>query len=218
MQIDNIDLKWMGHAGFLILYEGKNIYIDPYKLKPGTEKADIILITHSHYDHCSIEDLSRIVKDGSVIVCTADCQSKLAKLREKIDVKIAEPGKLIDLSIGEVKCVEAYNPQKQFHPKDEGWCGYILEIGGKRIYHAGDTDLIPEMSTFTDIDIALLPVGGTYTMSAKEAVQAAQTIKPKLAVPMHYGSEVVGTEEDALKFVQGCEEEGIHAEKLEIGK
>ena len=133
-----------------------------------------------------------------------------------------ETGNISDLpGLGEggvVKAVPAYNVNKKFHPKDEGWNGYVLEISGKKVYHAGDTDLIPEMQSLGDIDIALLPVGGTYTMTAEEAVDAVRFIKPKLAVPMHFGSDVVGTEEDALRFVQGCKEEGFNAEKLEIGK
>jgi len=215
MKIGNLEVEWKGHAGFLIR-DDKNIYIDPYKLGGGVGevKADVILITHSHYDHCSIEDLQRIVKDGTIIVCPADCQSKLTKLHEQIDVKIMEPDNLLDLGFAEVKSVPAYNVDKEFHPKDENWNGYIIEIEGIKIYHAGDTDMIPEMSGLGKIDISLLPVGGTYTMNADEASRAARTIKPKLAVPMHYG-EVVGSDESALRFVELCQQEGIEAEKPE---
>lgn len=218
MLIGDIEIIWTGHSGFLIIFEGIKIYIDPYKLIPGVERADVVLITHSHYDHCSIEDLKRIVKDGTRIICTPDCQSKLAKLEEKINVKMLEPGNSVDIIAGlKIKAVPAYNTNKQFHPKDDYWNGYIIEVGNKRIYHAGDTDVIPEMKSLGKIDVACLPVGGTYTMTAKEAVEAAKIIRPGIAFPMHYG-EVVGSEEDALKFVQGCEEEGINAKKLVVGK
>ena len=219
MQFQNITLEWKGHAGFLIVGGGKNIYIDPYKLKPGSgsEKADIILITHSHYDHCSIEDLTRIIKNGSVVICPADCSSKLSKLQENIDVKIMEPGQEQEIEGIKIKAVPAYNISKDFHPKNEYWNGYIIEVENKKIYHAGDTDLIPEMQNLSDIniDLALLPVGGTYTMNADEAARAAFLIKPKKAIPMHFG-EVVGSREDAERFVQLCKNEGIEAEILEI--
>ncbi len=217
MKLGNITLEWKGHAGFLIIGNGKNIYIDPYKLKPGSgsEKADIILITHSHYDHCSIEDLSRIVKDNTIVICPADCSSKLTKLQEKLDVRVIEPGQEQEIDGVRVKAVPAYNTNKEFHPKNEYWNGYVLEVRGVKIYHAGDTDLIPEMQDLSEIDIALLPVGGTYTMNADEAARAAFMIKPRKAIPIHFGS-VVGSREDAERFVQLCKEEGVEAEVLEV--
>jgi len=219
MQIGNIEIEYKGHAGFLIIGGGKNIYIDPYKLPAGAgnEKADIVLLTHSHYDHCSIEDLSRIMKDGTVVICPADCSSKLTRLREKIDIRVMEPGQEIEVENIKVKVVPAYNVGKEFHPKNEYWNGYVLDVEGVKIYHAGDTDLIPEMQNLSDMNIglALLPVGGTYTMNADEAARAAILVKPKKAVPMHYGS-IVGTREDAEKFVDLCKGEGVEAEVLEI--
>ncbi|MEK6820321.1 MAG: MBL fold metallo-hydrolase [Nanoarchaeota archaeon] len=213
MKIGNINLEWKGHSGFLINNE-KTVYIDPYKLSAGAEKADIILITHGHYDHCSIEDLQRIVKDGTVVVCPADCQSKLTKLREKINIKVIEVGGEMEIEGIRIRAVPSYNIRKEFHSRAEYWNGYIVDISGLRIYHAGDTDLIPEMSSMNRIDIALLPVGGTYTMTAEEAAKAAFMIKPKIAIPMHYG-DVVGTREDAERFVELCEGEGIKAEVME---
>ena len=219
MQIDNVTLEWKGHAGFLIVCDDKRIYIDPYNLPAGAgnEKADIILITHSHYDHCSIEDLTRIIKEGSFVVCPADCSSKLAKLNQNLNIKVVEPGQEIVVENVKIKVVPAYNVDKQFHPKNEYWNGYIVEVGGKKIYHAGDTDLIPEMQQLTDlnIDVALLPVGGTYTMNADEAARAAFLIKPKKAIPMHFGS-IVGTREDAERFVELCKGEGVEAEVLGV--
>lgn len=214
MIIGNIELTWLGHASFLIK-DKKTIYIDPYKLKQ-TEKTDIILLTHSHYDHCSIEDLRKIVKDGTIIVCPADCQSKINKLDVKIKTLILEPGQEIYIEKIKIKAFPAYNVNKHFHGKGEYWNGYIIEIDGKKIYHAGDTDFIPEMAGLEEqkIDVALLPVSGVYTMNADEASRAAFIIKPKIAVPMHYG-EFAGTNEDALRFMDLCESEGLSCKILE---
>lgn len=191
--IENI--KWLGHASFRLTGE-KTVYIDPWKIKGG-DKADIILITHEHYDHCSPEDVAKITKNDTVIVAVADCQSKLLKLDREI--RLVEPGKKLNIRGVLVEAVPAYNINKRFHPKDNQWVGYVVTINGKRIYHAGDTDLIPEMSQLKGIDVALLPVGGTYTMNADEAAKAAEIIRPKVAVPMHVG-DIVGTKKDIERF------------------
>jgi len=220
MKIQNIDLEWLGHSSFKIKAENKVIFIDPYQLTNSKEKADFILITHSHYDHCSQQDINKIVKDGTVIVCTADCQSKIARVKEKVKIELIEPRAEIKLNNFKIKTIEAYNNNKKFHPKSEGWVGYIIQIGNVVIYHAGDTDLIKEMEKLTGYSkkgntfIALLPAGGTYTMNAEEAAKAASIIKPTMAIPMHYGT-IVGSREDAEKFVELCKEEGIKAQILE---
>jgi len=211
MRLGNIELRWLGQSGFLI-ENTRKIYIDPYKIK-SWEKADLILITHSHYDHCSIEDLKKIVKDGTIVICSGDCCSKFNHMQEKIDLRVIELGQEIEVPGIKVKAVPAYNTDKSFHDKREYWNGYIIDIEGIRIYHAGDTDLIPEMQQLGKIDVALLPVGGTYTMNAEEAAKAAFMIKPKLAVPMHFGS-MVGSKEDGLRFKDLCEGEGINCEIL----
>jgi len=219
MRINGIELKWLGHSGFLIKNE-KTIYIDPYNIKDGLEKADIILITHSHYDHCSFADLDKIVKEGTRIITTPDCQSKIAKFKVPIKIELMEPEQ--ELEFGDVKiyALPAYNKETHFHSKEEGWVGYVVKIENVVIYHAGDTDVIPEMQKLTGYKqqdkefIALLPVGGRFTMSAEEAAEAAKMIKPTLAIPMHWGS-IVGSEEDAKEFVQLCKEQGIRAEILE---
>ena len=219
MKIDNIELKWLGHAGFFIK-NSKTDYIDPYMISENSEKADIILITHSHYDHCSVADLTKIVQEGTRILCPADCQSKITRFNIPIKIQIVEPGQELDLGEIKLNIFPAYNIDKPFHSKDEGWVGYLIKINDILIYHAGDTDLIPEMQKLTgykQLDkmfIALLPIGGRFTMSVDEAVEAAKLIKPSLAVPMHYGS-VIGTEEDAREFVELCNEEGIDAKILE---
>ena len=219
MKINSLNLEWLGHAAFRIKTRNKIIYLDPYQLTT-EEKADIILITHSHYDHCSQQDIQKIVKDGTIIICTADSQSKIARVKEKIKLELVEPEMEITIDSIKIKTIEAYNPHKKFHPKSEGWVGYIIQIDNIVIYHAGDTDLIKEMEKLTgyskkgNIFIALLPVGGTYTMNAEEAAKAASIIKPTLAIPMHYGS-IVGSRTDAEKFVKLCEQEGIKAKILE---
>ena len=218
MKIHNIELKWLGHSAFLICNE-KNIYIDPYNLHSAEPKADIILITHSHYDHCSIADIQKIIKKGTKMIIPPDCQSKITKM-EDVEMQIIEPGDEIKLGSVIINTIPAYNPKKQFHPKSEGWLGYIVKINNIIIYHAGDTDLIPEMEKLTGYGktgnefIALLPIGGNYTMNAEEAARAAGIIKPTLTIPMHFGS-VVGTEKDAENFVSLCKEAGINAEILE---
>ncbi len=188
--IDNI--KWLGHDTFKIIGE-KIIYTDPYQIKT-TDKADIILITHEHYDHFSPEDIIKLLGPNTVLVLPKDCSGKINA--KEIVVK---PGDKIEIEGIEIEAVPSYNTNKKFHPKEKGWLGFIFKVSGKRIYLAGDTDYIPEMKSFKNIDIALLPVSGTYVMNADEAVQAALDIMPKIAIPMHYGS-IVGEEKDAHHF------------------
>lgn len=189
--------KWYGHASIMVKSE-KIIYFDPFELPSGTEKADIILITHEHYDHFSPEDIKKIQKEDTVIVSTPDVIAKVKGEKKEI-----APGKGLEIYGVKVKAVPAYNIDKRFHPKEKNWVGYIVEVNGVSVYHAGDTDLIPEMKNLGRIDIAFLPVGGTYTMNAKEAAQAANTISPSVAIPMHWGS-IVGSERDAETFKKEC--------------
>lgn len=187
-------IHWLGHDTFKITGE-KIIYTDPFKIKKN-DGADIILITHEHYDHCSPDDVKKIQKQDTVIVTPPDCAGKL-----KGDVRTVKPGDRLTVQGIEIEAVPSYNTNKQFHTKERNWVGYIFTVNGQKIYLAGDTDYIPEMKTFS-ADIALLPVSGTYVMTAEEAVKAALDIKPKVAIPMHYDS-IVGSVKDAQRFAKG---------------
>ncbi|WP_028314790.1 MBL fold metallo-hydrolase [Desulfatibacillum aliphaticivorans] len=186
------NIRWLGHDGFLIKAGDKNIVIDPYELESAVE-ADILLISHDHFDHCSVDDAAKVVKPGTVIVTEKDSAAKLSG-----DVRVVAPGDSVEIGDVTVAAVPAYNINKDFHPKGNGWVGFVITYNGVKIYHAGDTDFIPEMGAL-DVDIALLPVSGTYVMTWDEAVEAAKKIMPQIAIPMHYGG-IVGTSEDADKF------------------
>jgi len=189
-----VEISWLGHASFK-LKGTKVIYTDPWKIRPGSEKADIICITHSHYDHMSPPDVKALIKHGTVIVGTPDCVGKLPG-----NVTPLEPGQFLDIGAVRIEAVPAYNPKKKFHPKANGWVGYIITLDGERIYQAGDTDMIPEMGNLGELNYALLPIGGNFTMDAAEAAKALDMIRPKTAaIPMHWG-EIVGTAKDAEDF------------------
>ncbi len=200
--VNGVNISWLGHDGFL-LEKDKKIVIDPFKLIDSIP-ADIVLITHDHPDHCSIADLKKVVSDNTIIFLPADCISSLAG-RVGGKTVILEPGRKVTVQGITIEAVPAYNLNKPFHPKDNQWLGYIITINNVRIYHAGDTDRIPEMrGLFGKVDVALLPVSGQYTMTAEEAAMAAAEINPKIAIPMHYGAGVIGTINDAEKFKSLC--------------
>ena len=198
---------WLGHDSFRI-EAAKTIYIDPYEISSGPE-ADLILITHEHFDHCSPEDVSKIQQSGTVIVTEKDSAKKLSG-----DVRVIAPGESVKVDDVMVEAVPSYNTDKDFHPKKNAWLGFIVEVEGVRIYHAGDADFIPEMKDL-NVDIALLPVSGTYVMTAGEAAEAARRIQPRLAVPMHWG-EHLGTREDAEEFLRQTPVEAKILDKAEV--
>jgi len=197
-----VKLTWLGHDGYRI-QNGKVIYIDPFQIEGGGPKADIVLVSHEHEDHCSVDDLKKIVTPNTIIVALAQSKSELEKVKA-MEIKIVKPGDKVNIGDVTIETVPAYNvnkfmkPGKVFHPKEDGKLGFVVTVKGTRIYHAGDTDHIPEMKNIRT-DIALLPVSGTYVMTAQEAVEAAATINPKLAIPMHYGA-IVGDAKDAESF------------------
>ncbi len=195
-------VHWLGHASFVIR-NGKVIYFDPFKIDT-KEKADIIFITHEHFDHCSEDDIKTIVQPSTVIVTVPGNQSKLSSLDSQIaEIKLVKPGDTLTVQEITIEVIPAYNVNKSFHPKSNEWVGFVVDVDGEKIYHAGDTDLIPNMSS-VQCDIALLPVSGTYVMTAEEAAKAAAQINPQIAVPMHYG-DIIGNENDARRFKTLCE-------------
>ncbi len=205
MKVLGLDVERLAHDCFKIRAGRKVVYFDPYAITTH-EGADLILITHEHYDHCSIPDLMKIVKADTVIVAAEECKAKLMAIRSKVqEIIYINPGGKIAVNEFTVEAVPAYNvnkfksPGQPFHAKQEKKCGYILIVGGLRLYHAGDTDIIPEMKELVNIDIAFLPVSGTYVMTADEAAESVKIIKPKIAVPMHYGT-IVGSSDDVDRF------------------
>lgn len=188
-------ITWLGHDCFKIVGGGKVIYLDPFQLTKPQEPADLLLITHEHFDHCSPKDFEIVLQASTVTVAAAVCTSELPAGR-LITVK---PGDRQTVDGVAIAAVPAYNLNKSFHPQGEPRVGFIITVEGERIYHAGDTDFIPEMKALKNIDIALVPVSGTYVMTAAEAAEAVNAFKPKLAIPMHYGS-IVGSLDDARQF------------------
>ncbi|MDD5084710.1 MAG: MBL fold metallo-hydrolase [Candidatus Omnitrophica bacterium] len=187
---------WLRHASFLIR-DGCVIYIDPWDVDT-KDKADIILVTHDHYDHCDPGTIRGLLSAEAVIIAPSSCKSKLTA-KDFSNVRWVKPGDSIEVKSVKIEAVPAYNITRSFHPKTSANVGYVITAGKTRIYHAGDTDFIPEMKSLGPIDVALLPVSGTYVMSAEEASEAANSFRPKKVIPMHYGS-IVGSRNDAIRF------------------
>ncbi len=195
INIRSVSASLLAHDSVMIVSGGKTIYIDPYRISESSPKADLILVTHEHYDHCDPDVIRQLSDEDTKIVAAKGCASKIEN-----DVTETVAGDSMTVDDISIRAVEAYNIGKPYHPKGLG-VGYIIKVNDVKIYHAGDTDRIPEMKMLKDenIDIAFLPAGGTYTMDVKEASDAAADIMPKVAVPMHYGV-VTGTEADTEKF------------------
>lgn len=204
MLLEEVD--WLGHSGFRIAVGRASIYIDPYRIPAGEPKADLVLITHQHYDHFSIQDLERLRKDETHVIGPPAVAERLEG-----SVHSLRPGEVFETDVAgvDVRAVPAYNTSKRdgdgrpFHPREAGCLGYELNVRGERLYHAGDTDVIPEMDWVVGAEIALLPVSGVHVMTALEAAEAARRIQPSVAVPMHWGGHV-GSEEDAKTFADAA--------------
>jgi L-ascorbate metabolism protein UlaG (beta-lactamase superfamily) len=197
-------LEWLGHSGFRIRTGEGVIYIDPYRVADGPE-ADLILITHGHYDHFSPRDVERLSSGRTWLVGPPAVAERVSGQVHSIG-----PGEMLEEELVRgvhVSAVAAYNTSKRnpeghvFHPREAGWVGYELNVRGERLYHSGDTDVIPEMDSVAGVDVALLPVSGTYVMTAEEAAEAARRIQPGTAVPMHWG-EHIGSRDDAEAFAR----------------
>ena len=196
--LENIEVLY--HSSIRINKE-KIIYIDPFKINKNYNDADIIFITHDHYDHYSEEDIDKVINENTTIIIPDELLTKL--LRKGINknaIITVEPNKNYMVQGIKFETISAYNTNKTFHPKKNGWVGYIIIINGIRYYIAGDTD-ITEENKQVKCDVAFVPVGGTYTMDFKEAASLINEIKPKIAIPIHYGS-IVGTEQDAIDFIR----------------
>jgi len=202
MLVDSLD--WLGHSGFRIVTPSATVYIDPYRV-PAGPKADLILVTHGHYDHFSPQDIERLSHERTCLVAPAAVAERASGRVSSI-----APGEGLELESVpgiEVTAVAAYNTSKRdregrlFHPPEAGWVGFDVNVRGERLYHSGDTDVIPEMDGVVGVDVALLSVSGVYVMTAAEAAEAARRIQPRVAIPMHWG-EHIGTREDAEAFAE----------------
>jgi L-ascorbate metabolism protein UlaG (beta-lactamase superfamily) len=195
-----IKVHWLGHDSF-VLEGSKTVILDPFKAKGGY-KADVLLISHEHYDHLSEDDIRRFADASTTIVAPRICEGPLRPFPQ--EKKFVIPGGEVDVKGVHIEAIPAYNlnkfrePGKVFHPKGDGKVGYVLTLDGTKFYHAGDSDATPEMKSL-DVDVAFLPVSGTYVMTAQEAAEAAKAMKAKVVVPMHY-AKIVGTRADAERF------------------
>ena len=177
------------------------IYVDPFRMKEEPHDADYVLITHDHYDHFSIEDIHKVIKNTTILVVPARMEDDAKELEREVgSIITVKPGVYKEISGLEIETIPAYNTVKPFHPRRAEWVGYILRVDGKRIYIAGDTGLTKEARQVR-CDIALVPVGGTYTMDTKRAAELINTIRPEYAIPTHYGS-IVGKQSDGQTFAQ----------------
>lgn len=195
------NVEWLGHSTIKINNGNQVIYIDPYNIKQDYNDADIIFITHSHYDHFSEEDIKKVQKRETVIIITEDLYQKVLDLGFiKDNIFVVRPNENYKVHNIQFDTIPSYNVNKKFHPKENNWVGYVIGIDEVKYYIAGDTDITDENKK-VKCDIAFLPVGGTYTMDFEEAANLANVIEPKIVVPIHYGS-LVGTIEDAENFKQ----------------
>lgn len=177
----------------------KVLYFDPYRIADDSHDADIVLITHAHYDHFSPEDILKIKQENTIFVMPRSMQGEEEKIGVSSEQVIwLQPNDEIELLGYGVCAIPSYNTNKPMHPKENGWLGYVVDMNGTKLYVAGDTDITEEAKQVS-CDIALLPIGGTYTMNAKEAAYLANIINPAIVIPTHYGT-LVGKFQDADEF------------------
>src|SRR4051794_6506730 len=212
-------VEWLGHSGFRVSVGRQRVYIDPYRVGADAPKADVILITHGHYDHFSPQDVELLSTRETEVIAPAAVAERLSGRVQSIAAgEEIEPQAVRGAA---VRALHSYNTSKRnsdgqvFHPRAAGGVGFDLNVRGERLYHAGDTDVIPEMDSVHGVDLALLPVSGTYVMTASEAAEAARRIQPRLAVPMHWG-EHIGTRDDAVAFLRQAPVEAIIMERAEV--
>ncbi|MFX0019488.1 MAG: MBL fold metallo-hydrolase [Promethearchaeota archaeon] len=205
-----MEIFWLGHAAFkIVMFSGRIIYLDPYNIKEGEEKADIIISSHTHGDHFSTTDIKKLWEDNTILIGPISIASSLAEFNGK-PLQFGEEFAYKDFSI---ELFPAYTIKKRTHPKSNAWAGTIIESAGRSVYHAGDTEQIPEMKDLAkrNITVALLPCGGTYTMDMEEATDAAMDIQPEIVVPMHsWGADL-----NKFKEIMNTKDPNIKVEILE---
>ena len=206
IEYEGITFRWLGHDGFIITgKEGTSVCLDPFQVKGDYKPVDVLISTHEHFDHCSVEDMQKVVNSDTEVIGIPMAEDNLSKLDCK-KIHYVKPGETLTLKSIRFEFVPAYNvnkfrsPKVPFHPKEDEKIGVIIVMDSHRIYHAGDTDCIPEMADFRP-DIALIPVSGTYVMTAEEAIEAANILQPRLIIPMHFGA-IVGDSSMAEKLKQ----------------
>ena len=206
IEYEGITFRWLGHDGFIITgKEGTSVCLDPFQVKGDYKPVDVLISTHEHFDHCSVEDMQKVVNSDTEVIGIPMAEDNLSKLDCK-KIHYVKPGETLTLKSISFEFVPAYNvnkfrsPEVPFHPKEDEKIGVIIVMDSHRIYHAGDTDCIPEMADFRP-DIALIPVSGTYVMTAEEAIEAANILQPRLIIPMHFGA-IVGDSSMAEKLKQ----------------
>ena len=195
--MNNIDVNY--HSSIKI----NDIYVDPFEIKNNKKDARIIFITHSHYDHFSVKDIDKIVNNSTVFVCTEDVKLELEKLyKNKIVVASVNESYVVD----DVKFTTfpSYNEGKPFHPRSNNWVGYVIEVNGVKYAIIGDSDKTSEVMTIK-CDVLFVPIGGTYTMNAKEASELVNVIKPKLVIPVHYNG-IVGNKDNEKEFLDNIKD------------
>ena len=212
----NMDNVTVNTQNSIRIEGSKIVYIDPYKISEAVCDADIILLTHSHYDHFDEASLKNVIKDDTAIICPFEVSKPLSDMEVQADVMSMEPGTSTAVKDVQIETVPAYNKDKKYHPEDKGWLGFIVTIDGVRYYAAGDTDAVKELND-VECDVAFVPVGGKYTMNAEEAAGLINKIKPKYAVPTHYGS-IVGKAADADTFAENVNEGISVVKKVEDAK
>ncbi len=194
---DRIDV--LTHSSIRIRSGGGVLYADPFRMREAPHDADYVFITHEHFDHFSPEDIAKAAKEGTVLVVPESMKAKAEKdTGGKYAILAVAPGKTVELDTFSFSTVPAYNRLKPFHPRSADWVGYVIDVDGEKIYIAGDTDLTAEARQVR-CSIALVPVGGTYTMNARQAAELVNAIRPSAAIPTHYGS-VTGSADDAETF------------------
>jgi L-ascorbate metabolism protein UlaG (beta-lactamase superfamily) len=209
MQYKNLTIEKINHAA-VVARGSKIVYFDPLMLGDGLAKADLVLVSHEHFDHCSVGDIKKVIGPETVVIAIQMCAEALKDIGAK-EVRVVKPGDALEVGGVKIEAVPAYNinkfgePGVPFHPKQDGKVGFVVEMDGVRVYHAGDTDDIPEMANLKNIDVALVPVSGIFTMTAEEAAEAVKVINPKVAIPIHcgdfaYQGNSIGTQEDKERF------------------